>query len=248
MANGVRRLMQVAAPRPGTLIWEPGAGAGAITLALLTAGCRVTAVEIDRDRAASLRRAAQAADLATNLDLMVGDLRRTPLPRQPGWQLIGNPPFMLTAALLRRILLEAEPLPEAMTLVLHREAAAKWAAPAGQGTRSAILAQLCGSPRCAATLANNATMPASHVPLCLWTWQRHDQAPGPDERQAVDRLLETAFAGPHSMREALRSVATGPILRRQGRMHGWDPEDHPRRLTAPAWLALARFLRSIGRL
>ena len=247
-AAAVRRIVAIAAPRATDLIWEPGAGTGAITMALLAAGCRVTAVEIDRIRATALHRTATAAGQADRLDLVVDDLRRAALPSPGPWQMIGNPPFMCTAALLRRLFLEADPLPERMTLVLHSEAARKWAPPAGQGTHSGVIAQLCGQARCGPTLARDATHPPSHVPLCLWTWHRHDTAPSRAERQAVDRLLEHAFAGPHTVRDALRHIATVPILRRQGQRHGWHLNDHPRRLAARAWLELTRFLVGIGRL
>ena len=78
--------------------------------------------------------------------------------------------------------------------------------------------------------------------------ERSDYAPEPHEMRMVDALLEIAFAGPHSVREALRKVATPAIFKRQGKMHHWHSDNHPRELSTDAWLALARFLRSINKI
>jgi hypothetical protein len=64
----------------------------------------------------------------------------------------------------------------------------------------------------------------------------------------VDRLLEIAFAGPRTLREALGKRATPAILKRQGAQFGYRADDHPRALSPEAWLGLARFLSSIGKL
>jgi hypothetical protein len=65
-------------------------------------------------------------------------------------------------------------------------------------------------------------------------------APGPDRLRAVDRLLEVAFAGPHTVRDALRGVIPGKVLGRLAPGLGFDPAAHPRTVPPTAWLELAR--------
>ena len=51
----IQRIVQAVAPRPQDHIVEIGPGQAAITRPLLASGCRLTAIEIDRDLAALLR-------------------------------------------------------------------------------------------------------------------------------------------------------------------------------------------------
>ncbi|HEV7980457.1 23S ribosomal RNA methyltransferase Erm [Amycolatopsis sp.] len=82
---------------PGAIV-ELGSGDGALTLPLSRLGRPITAVELDRRRADRL-------DRRTGEDVTVvhGDLLRHELPRVPH-TIVGNIPFHLTTATLRRIL------------------------------------------------------------------------------------------------------------------------------------------------
>jgi hypothetical protein len=91
-------------------------------------------------------------------------------------------------------------------------------------------------------LERDATTPPSRVDLAHWSFRRADDAPTPRELAAVDRLLHLAFAGPHTVADALRGVATGIQIRRQAQENGWQPTDHPRHLPPAAWLAFAKLL------
>ena len=52
--NTVRRIVRLAGVRPGDRVVEIGAGLGSLTLALVEAGARVTAVEVDSSAFAAL--------------------------------------------------------------------------------------------------------------------------------------------------------------------------------------------------
>jgi 23S rRNA (adenine-N6)-dimethyltransferase len=86
----------------GDLVFDLGAGFGALTGPLATTGAKVIAVEIDPVLAAKLRRrfAARAESLVSVVE---GDLRSTSLPRRP-FYVVANPPFALTTWLCRRLL------------------------------------------------------------------------------------------------------------------------------------------------
>ena len=69
--NTVRRVARLAAVGPGDHVVEIGAGLGALTLALVETGARITAVEVDRGLAELLRET-----LPGEVEVIHGDARR----------------------------------------------------------------------------------------------------------------------------------------------------------------------------
>ncbi len=240
-------IVQQAALIPGATVLEIGPGLGAITAALLAGGSTVLAIERDPERVAHLRQRFAPALTSKQLTLMSGDAMRV-IPTLHGtWSVVANPPFSLTAPLVRHWLLQSQP-PQTITLVLQREAAEKLTGVSLGHTRSSILSHLTGVPAVALTLPRQAVTPPSRVDLAVWHHRRHARAPKPTALQAVDRLLAIAFAGPRTMQEALRGIATGIQLRRQASNHCWLLEDHPRTLTPAAWLDFAQLLATCDKL
>ena len=126
-AREAARLVAGAGIRPGDLVVDAGAGAGALTAPLVAAGARVVAVELHPARAAALRRRF-AGDPVTVVQADVADLR---LPRRP-FAVVANPPFASSAALLRRLTAPGSRLTTA-TLVLPAWVAHRWAGAAAPG-------------------------------------------------------------------------------------------------------------------
>jgi 16S rRNA (adenine1518-N6/adenine1519-N6)-dimethyltransferase len=240
-------LARAAGPLEGATVVEAGAGTGALTAALLDAGARVLASERDPQRVAALRlRFADA--LAEGRLRLHPDAVSQPLPAGDRWRAVANPPFQITAALIRRWLLEPAAPPAGITLLLQREAAQKLCGAPGAHTRSSALLAAAGAARVALRLPREAVQPPSRVDLAVWSWTRRAAGASGDELRYLDRLLERAFAGPHTVAEALRGVATAVQLRRQGAEQQWDPQAHPRTLSAAAWRALAAILAPCGKL
>lgn len=104
---------------PGALVIDVGAGLGALTAPLVEAGARVIAVEAHPGRARYLRQ--RFADAVVVVQADARDLR---LPRRP-FQVVANPPFHATAALLRRLLQPGSRLLSAH-LVVQDQAARRW--------------------------------------------------------------------------------------------------------------------------
>ena len=121
------RLVAAADVRPGDVVVDVGAGTGALTAALVDAGARVVAVELHPARAATLRRRFDRTQV-TVVQADASDLR---LPRHP-FKVVANPPFAVTAALLRRVTSRPSRLQRA-SLVLPAWAAARWAGGRGTG-------------------------------------------------------------------------------------------------------------------
>jgi 23S rRNA (adenine-N6)-dimethyltransferase len=101
-------------------VLDVGAGSGALTQPLVTAGARVLAIELHPRRAQELRdRFAHAPVTVVRAD--AADLR---LPRRP-FRVVANPPFAMTAALLRRLVAPGSLLVRA-DLVVPRHVAERW--------------------------------------------------------------------------------------------------------------------------
>jgi 23S rRNA (adenine-N6)-dimethyltransferase len=127
-ARWAARLVADAGIEPGAWVLDVGAGSGAITGPLAAAGYHVIAVEAHPGRAAQLRRCPDR-----NVIVVQADARRLRLPRRP-YHVVANPPFGVTAALLRRILQTNSRLVSAH-LVLQEQAARRWAGPGAPGVR-----------------------------------------------------------------------------------------------------------------
>lgn len=120
----VQELLARADLRPGDRVLELGAGTGALTLPLATAGARVTAVERDGVWAARLRRRVRDAGLQERVAVVEADLRRLRLPPPP-YRVVSNIPFGLTTKVLRLLLDDPEAGPDRADLLVQREVAVK---------------------------------------------------------------------------------------------------------------------------
>lgn len=122
------RLVTRAGVSAGDLAIDVGAGDGVITAALVRAGARVIAVELHPGRARLLRARFATVPAVRVVQADAADLR---LPRRP-FQVIANPPFAITTALLRRLLSPGSRMDSAR-LLLPVPVAARWSAGRGPG-------------------------------------------------------------------------------------------------------------------
>lgn len=122
------RLVESAGVRPGELVVELGAGEGALTIPLATAGARVIAVERHPRRANTLRR--RVAGLEVRVVEMDALDFRYPSRRV---RVIANPPFGIASALLRAAV--AQTSVAALDLVLPRPLARRWSDDAPRAAR-----------------------------------------------------------------------------------------------------------------
>ncbi len=174
-----RQIVAEAGLPPRSLVVDVGAGHGAITGPLLEAGHRVIAVEAHPGRAAVLRARFPAAVVVR------ADARHLRLPRQ-GYHVVANPPFGITAELLRLLLQPGSRLRSAH-LVVQAQAAQRWAAGRAPGAGRWMAEFELGVGR---RVPRSAFVPPPHVPAQLLVVRRRPlgelaggRHPGPPRRR-----------------------------------------------------------------
>jgi 23S rRNA (adenine-N6)-dimethyltransferase len=115
-------VVAAAGVRPGELVFDIGAGEGALTAHLMQAGARVVAVELNPRRAGVLR------ERFPGITVVHADAASVRLPGRP-FRVVANPPYGISSSLLRTLLAPDSRL-VAADLVLQRAVAAKYASSA----------------------------------------------------------------------------------------------------------------------
>lgn len=234
----IERMTSLAAATRGPIV-ELGAGGGALTRELARLGRPLTAVELDPHRAAALRR-----ELGGAADVVHADALRWPLPREPH-VIVGNVPFHLTTAILRRVL-DADWWGSAVLLTQWEVARRR----CGVGGASMLTVQ--SAPWYRFTLDRRVPAGAFRpVPSVDGGVFRIDRRPEPlvptRERRAYRAWVGDVFQGPgRGLVQVLgrtgRPIAHGHA-RRMLRERGIDPSTPPNRLTTEDWVELWRLAR-----
>jgi 23S rRNA (adenine-N6)-dimethyltransferase len=225
----VTQLARASGARAGELVFDLGAGSGAITARLAATGARVIAVERDPKLAARLRR---RFDDEPNVRVVETDLRTIPLPRRD-FLVVASPPFSLTTALCRRLLGDpAVPLAGAELIV--QWGAARWLT--AQRPRDAETAWW--GVRFQIRMAK-VIDPASFVPPprvhAAWLSVRPRAVPiSARGQRSLREILQTAYRRP-SIRTDIAAACGKRMLLRAG----LDPAAPVAAVTADQWHQLA---------
>ena len=135
----VAKIVQAAEIQSGDRVLEIGPGTGVLTQALVDAGARVTAIEVDQELIKPLR-----DRFGDSIELIEGDLFSMStvycLP-STSYSLISNIPYNLTSDILRRFL-TTPPRPKRMVLMLQREVADRITAKPGRMSLLSVMCQL----------------------------------------------------------------------------------------------------------
>jgi len=222
-------LVRAAGIRPGDLVFDLGAGTGALTAALVRSGASVVAVEIDTALAAALRRR------FTEVRVLEDDLLRVPLPRVP-FKVVANLPFEGGTAALRRLLDPRVPLENADVIVdwgLASKRASVWpgtqlSAYWGAWFELSLVRRL---PRC--VFAPPPSVDAGMLRIV----RRAQPLVPPSDRRAYEAFLACGY------RDGLRSAVTPQRLKRYEAELGFARQARPRDLDAAQWAGLWRAVR-----
>ena len=157
----LERIVAAADLSPQDIVIEPGAGLGTLTRSLAEYAGRVVAVELDDGLVQALHH--ELADLG-NIQIIHGDILRVPNTGMPhlGYKVVGNLPYYLTSAVLRRFL-EDEPRPRRMVVTVQREVAERIVAQPGKMSLLAVSVQFYGQPKIVARIPPGAFYPSPQV-------------------------------------------------------------------------------------
>ena len=205
-AGTVRRIAALAALHQDDVVLEVGPGFGSLTLPLLAAAGRVTAVEVDPALAAELPRtvAARAPGLAGRLEVVTADAARVrDLPGPPPTALVANLPYNVAVPVVLHLLATVPSLRRGLVMV-QAEVADRMAAPPGSRTYGVPSVKLAwfAEVRRAGAVPRTVFWPVPRVDSGLVAFTRREPPPGA-AREEVFAVVDAAFA---QRRKTLRAA------------------------------------------
>lgn len=254
--NTVRKIVAVAGVEPGDHVIEVGPGLGSLTLGLLEAGARVSAIEIDPALAAALpetvssmlSRAGADPSIADSLSIVPADaMTVTELPGSFGapLRLVANLPYNVSVPVLLHLFATFDSLQSALVMVQSEVAERLSAAPGSRiyGVPS-VKAQWYADVRRAANIGRNVFWPAPNVDSGLVAFARRPAPETSASRHEVFALVDAGFAQRRkTLRAALSQVAGGGDRAEWAlRQAGIDPRTRAERLRIEEFARVAEAL------
>ena len=237
----LRRIVEAIAPVPDDRLVEIGPGEGALTLPLLRAAGRLTAIELDRDLIGPLGENARGiGDLnVISADVLTVDF--TALAAGASLRLVGNLPYNISTPILFHCLGHAAVIRD-MHFMLQKEVVERMAAAPGSKTygRLSVMLQLRSSvepllrvppgafrppPKVDSAVVRLVPLPASALP--------HVDA------SLLERVVRAAFG---QRRKTLANALSGIAAVADIDAAGIDPRARAEQLAPPAYVALTQRL------
>lgn len=186
------RAIAVTAYCDGLPVLEIGPGLGALTRGLLECGANVTAVELDRKMCACLEKLFENDPALTviNCDFLKFDIDS--FAARGDFSVAGNLPYYITTPICMK-LVTGRVLPRRMTLMLQKEAAARFTAQCRTKLYGplSVLCRLYYDCRTVMTLSPSSYYPQPEVESAVVMLERKD---GVSPVPGLPRALETAFS------------------------------------------------------
>ncbi|MGN6274215.1 MAG: 16S rRNA (adenine(1518)-N(6)/adenine(1519)-N(6))-dimethyltransferase RsmA [Protaetiibacter sp.] len=242
-ANTVRKIVRTAGISGGEHVVEVGPGLGSLTLGLLEAGARVTAIEIDARLAQQLPRTVGTMQPGAPLEVIAADALRVEGVAGEPTALVANLPYNVSVPVLLHLLHVVPSLTSALVMV-QAEVGQRLAAPPGSrvyGSPS-VKAAWYGVWSIAGTVSRQVFWPVPNVDSVLVGFRR-GEPPGTDaERRATFTLVDAAFGQRRKMlRQALAEVLGGSATASAVlEAAGVDPTSRGEQLTVGDFLSIAR--------
>jgi 16S rRNA (adenine1518-N6/adenine1519-N6)-dimethyltransferase len=240
--NTVRKIVKTARVEPGDEVLEVGPGLGSLTLGLLDAGARVTAVEIDPRLAELLPRTVEALAPGAQLAVVTGDALRVDIPGSPR-RLVANLPYNVSVPVLLH-LLETLPSLETALVMVQAEVGQRIAAPPGSkvyGSPS-VKAAWYGRWSTAGSVSRQVFWPVPNVDSILVAFERADRPGTDEERGRTFALVDAAFGQRRKMLRQALAESLGGSASASSLMEsaGVDPTLRGEQLTVADFLRIAR--------
>ncbi|CAN5467767.1 16S rRNA (adenine(1518)-N(6)/adenine(1519)-N(6))-dimethyltransferaseRsmA [soil metagenome] len=259
-------IVEAVDPSPGRHVLEIGPGLGVLTEALLRAGARITAVEVDARMVAHLRgrqelRQVADADMSLGravlpsaathteaaLRIIHADILDTPLDSimQAPYDVAANLPYHITSPVLHH-LLGREPTPERFVLMVQREVAERIVAAPGGMSYLSVFVQYHAQVRLVRVVPPTAFEPAPAVESAVLAGTVLAPRLAPAAEEELWRLVQAGFRERRKMvhnvlPRQLPQVGRGRFDAALSQV-GVVPDRRPQTLSVDEWLALAEAL------
>ncbi|MEZ5681881.1 MAG: 16S rRNA (adenine(1518)-N(6)/adenine(1519)-N(6))-dimethyltransferase RsmA [Erythrobacter sp.] len=238
------RIAAIPGDLAGKQVLEVGPGPGGLTRALLRAGARVTAIEMDKRCLPALAELGEA--FPGQLRVIEGDalkLDHAELLGGEPFAVLSNLPYNVGTALFVRWLGGEQwpPLWTSLTLMFQQEVAQRIvAAPGGSAYgRLAVLAQWRAKAKMAMKVHRSAFTPPPKVMSAIVHVEPGEMPEGVSAR-LLERLTEAAFGQRRKMlRQSLKGI---PGAVESAEANGIDPQRRAETVTVEEFVALARAL------
>lgn len=222
---------------PPCLVYEWGAGDGALTAELARRGLRVVAIE--RSRREWLKLKARFTD-SQDITAVLGDFRTEDLPKRGSYSVVANLPFSLTSNAMRLLLGASNP-PKSAYLIMQREAAFRWAG-VGRHTEVSILAQVRARIDIVLAIHRRDFSPRPNVDSVLIRLKFRDRplVRPREERAFADFVAQGFGRGRRTLMKNLGSSVGYKTFGHVAARHGFDRFASPGEIPLDAWLELFR--------
>jgi len=201
------KIVDAAELQPGEAVLEIGPGLGSLTRYLAVQAGQVTAVELDRKLFPILTYHMQAYE---NVHLVQGDILELDpagLMHTPGYAVVANIPYYITAAILRH-LLESNCRPSRLILTVQQEVAARICAHPGDYSLLALSVQVFGAPEVLFKIPAGAFYPPPRVDSAVIAIRLYPEPVIPVDQ--LDQFFTVIKAGFSQKRKTIRnSLSSG---------------------------------------
>ena len=233
----------VSAP-PGGIVVEVGAGTGQLTEYLLNKGFSVTALEIEERLIGHLKNRFRGNE---HLRIVPGDARvidfAEVVPAGVPYVAVGNLPYFAANPIIRH-LLESDPQPRELVVMVQREVAREIAAPAGDWSLLTISVRVYSEPELLFDVAPEAFDPPPAVVSSVVRMRVRETPLVPAEQnEAFFEFVSKVFRNPR--KQIHNALARGVWLPPEGAREallraGIEPSRRPETLDIDEWLRLMR--------
>ena len=232
------------APMKGNHVVEIGPGEGALTQALISSGCKLDAIELDRDlRTRLLASFSTYPDFTLhNADALKFDFASL-ITEHHALRVVGNLPYNISTPLIFRLLDQAKVIAD-MHFMLQLEVVDRLAAQPGTKNwgRLGVMAQLqCGVEKLF-EVPPEAFYPPPKVQSAVVRLTPHakSQFPGTDKKK-LSRVVTQAFS---QRRKTLRNNFKEVLTDSDFELIGIDPTRRAETLSIADFVAITKYLRS----